>query len=354
MHKILLSIVFVSLLTVEFLPFLVHPGGYCALPAVSDDAKKQLALGFLEHVVQVNLTNYKIGYAYAYTPQIQPNPPDNWTFAEIRLLRNNSKLDFEIQYVNGRFFWYSFLDSRTARPAGAYNDYLLAAIHAVGGYNYLFNPTYGQEMHDMISTALQNRSSIVENDITLLKVSYGGEIQIEWFKKTMGYVSELQRFSMTISEKGFLTFCMDTLSLYHVATTTINVSKQEALNASTRIIEDYANQHEQKIVSTNVTFSWTRDSTRQRGNDDYAVYPAWSVKATFDKTNEEHVCGYDVNVWADNGQVAWGSEEGLRGAPESIDSTYDNSNLLLTLTTIATVLAFICVGMYLRHRNKTR
>jgi hypothetical protein len=352
--KRLIDIFLASLLTIGLVTVATHPYGYSALPTATNETLKQSALDFLEYAAGVNFTGYNVT-CDAYGVRL-PNSIHFETTVDITLQQDNFTFNFRFVYVESRLWTYDFMDTSSAEPVGegeTLNDGLLAAIHAVEGYQYLSNLTYCDELHSMISTSLQNQRLVVENDDALLNVSYTGGTDLVWYKKIISqYTHPMESLSIHISQNGFLTSFMDNLATHPVATTAINMSEQDALNISMSLIQAYASQHRQQIVSKTDVLGWMEDTQLKHGNDDFAMYPVWYTYATFDKTNEENVDSYQVAIWADNGQIACNQPSRASGAlgPRAPD----DPNPQLSLIALATVLTFACLAICFKYKRKNQ
>jgi hypothetical protein len=353
----------VSLLIIGFVPFLLHPYGYCDTPIVFVSDLDRWAQSFLEQVAGVNLTghNVTVDNMGSHRGGLHMNSAQyHCTDIEIKVQDNNQTLHFDFQFIDSstgsKLVWYIFEDrySVVSSEKKSLNDSLLRARQAIEAYRAMFNVAYCDELPSMISTAIQNQSLTVEDPNALLNVSYGygGEIVLDWYKKIAGqYTVRTQSIGMTISKDGLLTSFRDNLAEYRIATTATNVSEQEALNASVPIVQAYANQHGQQVVSTIAMLSWMADSDCKHGNDVYAVYPVWDVRAKFDKTNEGGVDSYSVIVWADNGQIAYNVPQGSRTTPKGSDDPFQG---LFVLAALGAVVGLACLGIYLRHKARRR
>jgi hypothetical protein len=103
--KVFVVVLFVFLLIFELLAFAVQPYVECAGSETFKDALRQLALGFLEQVAQVNLTNYNVtsNVMKFYLPQSIHYVID----VEVKLQKGNDTLDFLFYYIDGwKLWWY--------------------------------------------------------------------------------------------------------------------------------------------------------------------------------------------------------------------------------------------------------
>jgi hypothetical protein len=321
------------------------------------------AQDFLVQVAGFNLTGHNVTVDNMPTIRggVEMNSEQYYlTDIEIKVQDGNQTLDFILEFIDSstgsKFDWYIFENrySFVSSQKKSFNDCLLSAKQAIEAYRDLFNITYCDDLPGMISTAIQNKRLTVEDQNALLNVSYGygGEVNVDWYKKIVGqYTIQTQSIGMTVSSGGLLTGLIDNLAVYHVATTSINVSDQEALNTSMPIIKAYAELHGQQISSAKAVLSWMVDSDCSHGSDVYAVYPVWSVWATFDKTNED-VNAYSVIIWADNGQIAYNGPQGFSVATPKADDNPFPSQFILVVLGIAVGLT--CLAIYLKQKKTRR
>jgi hypothetical protein len=210
----------------------------------------------------------------------------------------------------------------------------------------------------MITEALQTQRLQIENEKALLKIQYAENestpiefTRIQFFQKINSqFISSFKSITVSISITGLLTRLADNIGLYRIATTDINISKEEAIKIAMREVQPYASQHQQNIIAVNATLEYVRDITSNCG-DSFTIYPQWNVFATFDKINEENVIGYAVLIWADNGKVYHSHPQGLY-SPSQSNSTYPP-----WLPAVATAAIFAALSglVYTKHyQTKSR
>ena len=357
-REILAILIALLLLLFNFFPFFVQFYGCGLIYATSSVTEEQMALSFLTHVVRMNMSNYNILSSDVYKFRI-PDSDHYQTDVSIAMSNGNYTFNVLITFIDGKFWSYS-LNPELNKMVGekTLNDSLFVASWAIEGYRGLFNATYCDGLEEMVSTALQNQTLIVENNDSLLKVSYVENCStlldyrrytgLQWFKKIKNQFTDgSQSISMSVSKNGLLTLFVDNLAIFYLASTDINISEEEALNITMPYAEAYASEHGQRIVLVNATFEWVRDLDSSRG-DDFAIYPMWLVSMTFDKMNNESVSAYGASIWADNGQIVRHGPRIILATPESSDNAY----LWLIFPVIGAVPVLICLGTYLKRKGK--
>ncbi|MCJ7767906.1 hypothetical protein MUP79_05910, partial [Candidatus Bathyarchaeota archaeon] len=137
---------------------------------------------------------------------------------------------------------------------------------------------------------------------------------------------------------------------YHVATVSVAVSYDEAINISRQYIEAFAQENQLNTVSISATLNYTIDGIAQRG-DSFAIYPFWYVKGIYDKTAQGYNANsYSVIIWADNGSISGeGPDAGGIGPGPSAAV-----NPLLFLVPAGFGIFVLGTGTYIRRKSKTR
>jgi len=315
---------------------------------------KSFALNFLMGIAGVNVNNYQVSINVSTGKM--PLSQHDQTDISVELLGKSNDFQAIFTFIDGKFcIYHLYLLSGTLDGSEQnYKQTMLIAKKSIETYGGLFNASYCSELTPMIAMAATTGDSITETGNIVQTVSQTGASLIEstklqWFIKVKdNYTIPYRSLSMSISKTGIVSGIMDNLILYHVATTDILVSETQAVNRAMQYIEAYANKHEQKVMSVNVTLSFTPDIDSKRG-DDFAIYPLWTVKALFDKRTES-VYGYGVSIWADNGEVAYFGP-GMSFGPLT---SGDNTHLWFIIGIVPAALAFVCLGTYFKRKEKNR
>ena len=352
------ALLILFLLLSGLLPLFSPLCGYRVVHASSHEVEKQLALSFLQHAAGLDLADYVpvSSSAYGYVA-----PVSNRYEVDVRIILNHSSSTFEVSalFVEGQLSLYNLrLLSGQMDEEKTLTDSLSIASRVAEGYGTLFNKTYCDDTKSMISTAIQSQSITVDNANARLEIEYAedcstpqecrGRTKLHWFKKFGGnFTHNMQSIGIYISKDGLLTTFMDNLAVYHVATTTVSVSEEEAINTSLPYAAAYADEHGREILTTSATLRWDVDTEARRG-DNSAMYPVWVVTTYYDDANNESVYGYAVGIWADNGGVSFYGPQGRF----SDTGTYDNPYQWLLVTVIVVACVFGPLAIYIRSRKR--
>jgi hypothetical protein len=138
---------------------------------------------------------------------------------------------------------------------------------------------------------------------------------------------------------GFLKYFVDTWSLYTVGSTTVNLSKDEAVAIAMQSIKTFS----YKVGSGNETFE-VKDfkvtramvtqllfcssigSGKARGDDALMLYPMWRIGIGLDKFYPGNVYGIYVDIWADTKEVKQIQEVFSTLPPELVGSGLFDDN----------------------------
>jgi hypothetical protein len=328
----------------------------------SSDEIRETVLSFLKNV---------IGFSNCETVSFESSTfrmPDSrhyQTVVKIVIALNGTNFEILTTFVDNRFYTYD-IDSLPNQFDGnkSFGDCLVEATRAVKRYAQVLNLAYCTDFADMIPMDPQNQSLIVENSQAILKASFASECSnysdckkyadLRWDRKISNhFVSKALSFCLKLSKRGFVTTLVDNLALYHVASTNIAVTKEEAISIARSCAESYANAHGQVITCTNASIQWLRDMDSSRG-DDFAMYPVWGVMISFDKTNDEYVCGYEVGIWADTGTLWHQQPKGVSfssGVQGSMHTGWPVLGAVVFLVLILPALCFIKRARKYRKRG---
>lgn len=296
--------IYITVFSIVFLLALLLRTG---LIQATSSSRKELASEFLRDVAGFNMDSYSITSFYETTTRM-PNSQHHLTVMSAEITDNSTQFEAHIDLVDGKMWTYDLSGNFSA---GELNDseLLIAANNHLNAYQTFSEASFCSGLIELLSTAIQTQTSTVENENFSLRISNsGGAVTVDYSRRVNGYTFPGDCFAIQVSKNGLLSSLLDN-TVYYVATTVINVTRDEAIALATPNATAYANKFGQTIAVTNATLVLVRDLWSVRG-DDLAMYPEWSISFTFDKGNNESVSEYDVSIWADNGQVYYSQPQG--------------------------------------------
>jgi len=320
---------------------------------------RRMAATFLERVAELNLSADADRSSGVDISKL-PGSKHFMTDVKITVEKNDHIFDTITTFLDDRFWCFTSYDlSWPPKEEKNVSECLKIASLAIARYIVLFNASYADGLVEMLSDTIMNQCLTTENTNALLNVTVKANCStpldyerftiVHWYKKIENqFVSELQEIRIIISKGGLVTGFSDNVGINYVATTSIRISEEQAANISRPFAEVFGEEHGQQIVWTTTSMSWDSDHGSQRG-DDLAVFPVWVFNALYNETRLG-VFGYEVSVWADNGQIVRKGPIGLFRGEET--GSANSASLWLFLGVVAIVIIVTCSGTYLRRRKR--
>jgi len=316
---------------------------------------KSVAAQFLAQVAGFNTSQYQEVLSTSTEPSVI-SPTHVETCVSATVSSEYGGADAELSFIDGNFWFYhsSSLWGNLGAGEQSFNDSLRTIATVVDGYESLFNASYCSDFAELLSTALQTQQLSVENGNFSLQVQQlqNGSLWATYYSKIDDqYTTAFRSVQIIVSARGAVTDVSDSMMIYHVATTDITVSEEQAITLAEPYIKAFA-QNQQSVTAIKATFEYSPDLLNQRGDgDSYTLYPAWLVQATYDKPGEYNATSYNVFIWADNGKIASNGPVAFFG-PAS--GTNAQANLPLLLTPAAVIVFVLTFAVYLHRKPKVR
>ena len=329
--------------------------------ADSDLSIQSQALVFLEQVAGLNLNEWKI-QTFNITTNDLPALGTPHTGIVGIINHKDTNYSLAMTLANGKVWRYSIEllsaklndNSTIANVKVSADDCLAVAKSAISNYGSLFGANYGSDFAQMVPTTLQTPNMEIDKDNKALEITFdntekhSGYFAIRWYEKVDGNKLGFMSTTLKIAPTGIVVLFSDNLATYKVATTEVNVSKTQAIDAAMPYIEAFAKENNRKIVSVNATFSYIRDYSSDRGNSSL-IYPQWQVDAKYENQDNNSYYGYGVFIWADNGKVYAHVPAGV-GQPTANNAS---PNLLYT-TAIAVIVISASLGTILQLKRQKK
>jgi hypothetical protein len=337
---------------VSLIVFLLGPLSIATL-AHAASSHESLVYDFLG-VTGINMNTSRISSFNEFTDGM---PDSSHLVTDIRaeVGAGNALFDVGIYLMDGKLWYYSMSGNFSTGELNK-SALLVRAENILRAYQTFSNESYCSEFVSLLSAAMQAQNSSVENEDLALRISSGkggvnNAVSLDYSPKVGGCTFMGEWFGMSMSKNGLLTDLCDN-TRYRVGTTDINVTEGEAIAKATPYATTYARLHRQTITATNVTLELVIGNARYR-DDDFVMYPEWDVYFTFDKMNNESVFGYDVGIWADNGQVYYSAPQGIEGQG-SVGGSLSWSSAATVLAIVATAAFLPALCVYVKNKAKNR
>jgi hypothetical protein len=306
----------------------------------------------------LNLTGYQTTITGGYGPDILTSIYDQG-WVDFTWDDNGSHL-IQPKFAGKQLCDYSSRYVPNASVMKTTQEYLSICADILTRYGNMFNDTDSYKAASMISAASQAKNLTIDDDESVLRIgthnanwSDSTMYAVNWYKKLPieNSTTYYQSIGMALYPDGSLRDLVNGIPVWRIGTTHLNVSKEQAVNLAKPIVETYA-----RSLGVNASFQeppalgWQHDANKTHGNDSLAIYPTWEVVCDFSPV-KNYYTGYDVVLWADNGDV-------LRQNPLGYYApTSNGTNPIYLWVLIVVPVAVVIVGglvTFFKRRYKNR
>jgi len=265
------------------------------------------AISFLRDVAQIDVERYQASLLSDTVEQRANLGGIVEQILRYSLTNSDSKIEVVFRFRNSRLSYYQIIllegDPVYAQPQS--NSVVDAAKGLLQRLKVFDNAPYLEEMRNMLASvsATQNFELTVGN--TKLNVSLSGSTgEILWMYTQDGVDFSVKSLSL-VYEKGVLKQLTDGWFLFAIGSTTVQVSKEQAIT----IARNYLDTYSWKANGVDVTdFTVLQEPVvavfhPTPREDPLALVPYWGITFYLDKSYGG-VNSLAVGVWADTGQVA--------------------------------------------------
>lgn len=269
---------------------------------------------FLNQVAGINLTDYNITHFKRTISQVLGSQK-NHTFISLTLNNNQRSLQIAIELTEGKVSFYDL-----SLLSGSFESQLTTiqlldnSRKAINSYMNNFNASYCSEFANIVPSFPQAQNVTVTNENITLKIvckpnSVIRYMSFDWCP-TIDADKPFCSVQLSLTNAGIISSFSDKLGLFTIATRTVTVSEEQAINIAMPFINKYAQENNRTVQTVTASFAYIRDLGGSRG-DSYLIYPQWSIEAALEGLDINWIFGYSVLIWADNGQVHSKSAQGI-------------------------------------------
>lgn len=320
-----------------------HYGADYTSAAINQQGRQTLEV-FLNKVAGINMNLYNITSLNVHTSKV-PGSQRNQMSISARLDSDETSLYIAMIIIENkvRFYDLSLLSGNLGDAQLSFADSLNAGERAIDNYRSEFNASYCDGLNQIVPpiTQPQNLTTTINNKTLKIQSLANSELPLKytmltWQQNANNITIPMQSVQATVSRTGIITFFVDTLGVYEVATTNIALSKQQALATAMPYINAYSEENDIEVQRVNATLEYVTDLNGIRG-DSYLLYPQWTVSATFVNSNNG-VTGYNVLIWADNGEIV---DERAQGAFLPRTTEVPSANITIVIITAVAMSGFV-------------
>ncbi len=343
---------------------------------------QQKGISISGNVVGLDLTKYTVKIEETHTDSqasyLGVVPQENVAY---NLNSDGSKIKMLYTFADGKLQMIHVLE-REGLPslietATSANDVDLAKVFLSKYQTYTANPLFG-ELKSTLDNVDAGKNVTKTSGNTVLEVSAtDGHTTFKWYYTSNGAIAPYSKFVALGFRDGFLSAFVDNWQLYNVASTSVNLSKEEAIaialeaakahSWSLKLDEDtldVKNFNESNVRWTALILDGSLDADNPRSEDPLALYPVWRVGIALNKWYG-YMYGIQVDIWADTKearsvQEAWSTMPPPEGVPTAnlnsqaslISEANPNLTMLTTFPTLATAMIGIAI-VWASRKKKT-
>jgi hypothetical protein len=338
----------------------------------SESTAQQKALLFLNEVVGLDMASYddaSLRYDHINDyPCIAGHLCEDICYD----LASKQSLSVSVHFVDNIFEGYTFdsLDGYGISKLKT-SDLMDAAKNFLMRYQTYSGATHCDMLRQILNTVDASKNSTissgnVEFQVSVLKYLKYNSTSFYWKYVYNGIEAQFKSVSLRFQD-GFLDQFFDDWGIYKIGSTSINVSEEDAINTTLRLMKNYKGTvvmgNEGNItvelaqanitkIQTKLEFAQGRD--HPRGGDGLMLYPRWKIMLYFDKEYPGGMYGYGANIWADTGEVMYAAPGAEYGStPISSNTNPVNPTMIVALVSVPAVL-FTILQVHRRRKKPSR
>lgn len=286
-----------------------------------------ISINFLSSVVGLQSSGYSIGFIDMVSGKM-PSSIHNETSVMFNVTSlSGDSFIAKISFIDGVLSHYKLypISGDFSGVSKSHEEYVNKVIEVLDNYYSLFGRGYIKTFIDLCRSSLSLNRKTVDSDVYRLVIDYEGRPNVYvafWFYEKLygNYTTPFRSIYIGLARDGLVTAFIDNMAVYKVGASSISVSRDDAIEIALPFIQGYAEEHGVNVVDVSVEFNIIKDLEGKRGSD-LSLYPAWFVKAKFDRRVEGNTFGYVVGIWADNGEVYFHNPLGyFASGDDSLDS----------------------------------
>jgi hypothetical protein len=320
---------------------LVATIGEISLVHASISTAQEKALTFIENVLPIDITQYNITLSSYGVPKL----PDigaykqNDANAEIITYSLESK-DSSINVICTLNDGVLYMCQADTQKGSIITDKMYAntadAAKSFLGRYQAFSKLDSTEMLAMLAnvdptknitiTSGDLKLTITHKDLT--GTAFGDSINFRWVRTING--CEYLLINAVFRDGAFSSF-IDHRARYTIGDTTVNISKEQAIEIAMKYIKGYSYRISDDLVVSdfNVTEDRTIANLVPTVKEGNVLYPYWSVILYLNQTYPGSVTSLLLGIWADTGEVFFCNYQAYGGAEvPPTDSGSENSNTI--------------------------
>jgi len=262
---------------------------------------------FLEDVIQLDITKYHstlVSNTIEHRSDLGSIPEE---ILKYTLKSDDSEINVDFRFRNQTLSRYRIdvLEFSPLYSQPQPTNVLEMAADLLQRYQKYSGVSYLTVMSDMLKTVneIEDLEKTVD-DMKLVIATEGNDIEIQWIHTTSGIDYQTKGVSF-IFDNGVLESLVDGWFLFHVGSTEVNVSDEEAINIAMNYAENYTwNADGLEVTNFNILEEPVSVSLLPHIREEpLALIPYWYVTLYLDKVYPGDINRIAVGLWADTGEV---------------------------------------------------
>jgi hypothetical protein len=350
-----------------FLTLLLSSSAYATLiPNVqaAEAPTQDKGLLILNNVVGLDLTKYAVTTKEVHVdqaPYLGVLPQED---VEYDLMSSENKLKALYTFVDGNLLIIHVLENN-GQPNMINSEASANAVEMAKDFldnyqAYTADALYGELKSSLKGVDASKNATKMMGNTQLEVTAIDGYATFRWTYAFNGVTAPSKVVALGF-RNGFLKYFVDKWNLYSVGTTSISLSKDEAVAIALETAKAYnwslklnadaldaKNFNESNVRWTALLFDDSLGADKARSEDPLMLYPVWRVGVALDKWYG-NMYGIEIDIWADTGEIrrvqeAWSTLPPPEGVPTanmssqaSVSEAEPNLAMLIGLPTLAAV-----------------
>ena len=283
-------------------------------PIMASDVKSE-ALSFVKNVLPIDTSQYNMTLK-----RFVAQPPSSQglvtnalliavaqEFVTYNLNSKDSSIDVYCAFTDNSLSNCNIYIEKGSITGQSYSSNLNAAKDFLEKYQD-YSGLNSTEMINMLSNADPTKNSTKTSGNLSLTIKnqdssdniIGGMTDFRWEITINGCNYPALEVSFS---NGFLYSLIDQRALYSTSSTTVNISKEKAIDIAMQSVGNYSYQMPNGAWVSGFQIKSSEATLVPLVRYSNSLYPCWQVKLYADKMYPGSVNGFWVSIWADNGQV---------------------------------------------------
>jgi len=334
--------------TLPFTPIPVYPSTPKPLEP-SQIAAQDNAMDFMKNMLPVDLAKYSITLrSNSIMNGVPTAKDDNRIIINILYRLNSTDSDLELGFA----FEKGIITSCRINPVEGkfisnrlYDDPLVAAKDFLERYQ-AYTKTDSRNLIALLDNVDITKDSTVTTEntkftITNHYVNGRNKITFNWIQIINGIESRIGT-SLAFDTDGNFVSLSDSRALYTIGDTSINISKEKAIDIALENLKSYSYDMYDGVVIKDFKVSRENiEATLITASVDYELRPYWDIRMILDEVYPGNVHGITAFIWANTGEVISYSNMAFGGSVDLDDNNLTDSKTTSPDYTLAAVAATV-------------